>query len=75
MNKDSPEQMDWLKDEDKKADADERARLEAMYGEGANTAPISEKERKAARKKRKEGIDAMLSGLKKKLAEGPKRKN
>ena len=75
MNKNSPEQLDWLKDEDEKADDDERARLGAMYGEGASNAPINEKERKEARKKRKGEIDAMLAGLKKKLPEGPKRKD
>lgn len=62
-----PGQLDWLKDEDKKADEDERARLEAMYGEGADAAPLTEKERKNTKKEKESKIAEMTAELKKKL--------
>lgn len=67
-NSGQPEQLDWLKDEDKKADNDERARLAAMYGEGAGDAPLSDKERKAKRRKKTAEISVKLNELKKNLA-------
>ncbi len=63
----TPEQLDWLKEEDKKADADERARLVATYGEEARGAAISEKERGEKAKAKREEWKKNLEELKKKL--------
>ena len=94
----TPEQLDWLKEEDKKTkedlpadlsakalpcppvaegeggasaealtEADERARLVAMYGEEALSATISEKGRRKKSKTKREGWKKQLEELKKKL--------
>lgn len=69
MESKTPEQLDWLKDEDKKADENERERLEATYGEDAGQAPLSEKERKALKRKKDSKIAEILAELKKKLSQ------
>lgn len=68
MENKPPEQLDWLADEDKKADDDERSRLEMTYGEGARSAPLSEKERKDLKKEKESKRTGMLAELKKKLS-------
>ena len=72
-----PEQLDWLKEEDKKQDEDERARLKAIYGDGAENAPFTEKERKEIQRKKRAQVAADFKKLRDKLKDswfGVKRK-
>ena len=63
----SPEQLDWLREEDKKHDEDEHSRLRVAYGEEAGQAPLTEKERKEKQQKirseRKAGLKELINKL------------
>mgnify|MGYP001614364520 CR=1 FL=1 len=69
MAKNTHEQLDWLREQDRAQDEDERSRLKEMYGEGAENAPITEKERKGKRlekiNKEKSELRELLDKLKK----------
>ena len=70
MPKENPRQLDWLKEEDQRRDEDERARLRATYGEGAEQAALTEKERKEIQRKNKQRFAADLKKLREKLKGG-----
>lgn len=67
MESKAPEQLDWLKGEDKKRDEDERMRLEMAYGVGAGSAPLNEKDRKNEKKDKENKIARMRAELRKLL--------